>query len=169
MRFAAIRRWKNYRRSSHEEKKNSTVGPARSKQLTFTQKTVSAQIVIVSVVRAPVACSPTSSILASFTFSQLAPPVLSPLAAELLFAAAVLPIAADSIATTTARSTCPGCPIPDTFCAATAAASSYHRLRPILSGTRASRRRRCTCPGYPILSTLYVAATAATAAAFVQP
>jgi hypothetical protein len=63
------------------------------------------------------------------------PPALSPLAAELLRA-------------TVDRSTCPGCPIPDTFYAA-AAARPYQRLLSVPSGTPAACRRRCAPPPQP--------------------
>jgi hypothetical protein len=80
------------------------------------------------------------------------------------------------------RSSCPGCPVPETFCAATIN-SPYHRLHLVPSGTRAACRRRCspsppppavyasaaasarsTCPGDPIPSTSYADAAAAAAA-----
>jgi hypothetical protein len=131
MRFAATRRWKNYRGSSHEEKKNSAVGPARSKGKllsTYTQKTDSAQMVIVSAVCAPVACSSISSIPASFTFSQQLP---------------ARPVSPGHRAAPRRRCA-PPCRRPRT--APTIAASSYHRLRPVPSGTRTARCRLCGFP-----------------------
>jgi hypothetical protein len=60
------------------------------------------------------------------------------LALELPHAAAALPIAAEN-ATAAAHSTCPECPVPDTFCAATTDAATL-QLPPPPHGT--SRRRR---------------------------
>jgi hypothetical protein len=79
---------------------------------------------------------------------QFAPSAPSPLATELIHAAAALPVQFMSAAAAAARSTCPKCPVPDTFCAATAAAS------------------RSTCPGYSAPSTHYVIAPVA---AFAPP
>jgi hypothetical protein len=73
---------------------------------------------------------------------QLAPPAPSPLAHELTLRRRCISLS--QLASAAARSLCSGCPAPDTFCTA-AAASPYHRLRPVPSGTR-TVRRRCAPP-----------------------
>jgi hypothetical protein len=86
-------------------------------------------------------CTP----LPSASRRQLAPSAPSPLVAKLIHAAVALSIAAESAAT--ARSTCPGCPVPDTFCVAAAAAALF----PLSPATHTSAAARGPCPGYPAL------------------
>jgi hypothetical protein len=77
-----------------------------------------------------------------------------------------------------AHSTYPGCPVPDTFCAAIAAASPYHRLRPVPSDMRTAHCRCCAFAPRPCSLCEYrrylrschrpYIATAATASSFLR-
>jgi hypothetical protein len=101
MRFAASRRWEMTTQSPKNKGQCSSVGPAQPKRklrpYLDAKKRFFARKVIVSAVHVLVACHLYHLPLYSFILAshrQLAPPAPSPLANELIHAAAALPVAA---------------------------------------------------------------------------
>jgi hypothetical protein len=114
MRFAAIRCWKMM--VEQREKLVSRPRAIKWKTSPNEYRRTFPRDSKRTAVHAPVTCSSTSSTPASFTFGQpLSACTSGPLTPGPR--AAPLPITAESAA---ARSTCPGCPVSDTFCAAAA-------------------------------------------------
>jgi hypothetical protein len=126
MRFAATRRWKMTVEGLTNKGKNSSVGLVQSKGKLLPSGTREIFRAIVNGVQCVSEWPahrhhPSLPLSLSASRCQLAPPVPSPLAHELLHAAAALPIAAES-AGAAARSSCPGYPVPSSlYVAATSA------------------------------------------------